>query len=404
MRERPWLLGAVLAATLAAAASTAAVTRHGAAPEKHPGRFRTTAARHHPPKRRAPRSLEIAAVGDMTFGRADVLPAGGASRLLAHLRWALHSDVTVGNLETTLGSGGYSKCPRVHSKTCFAFQAPAGTAGELRRAGFAAVNVANNHSDDYGDEGIRETGAALRSAGLAFTGRPGQITYVVRNGVKVALLGFAPYRYDQDLLDVNGAKQLVRRAAERSDIVIVFIHAGAEGAAYQHVRPGMETYLGELRGDPLRFAHAVVDAGADVVLGSGPHVLRGMEWYRGRLIAFSLGNFVGYHTLDTSGVLGASAVLRLRLDEDGSFVAGSLVPLRLDASGTPSRDASGDSIGLVSSLSRADFAQAGVRLSRAGVLLAQRPSSPGRQKSISLSCGLPLSGCSSSAGRHSPSS
>ena len=376
MRKPPWLLGAVLAATLVAAATTAAVTRRGTVPREH-ARHTDPRPRHHAPKHRAPRSVEIAAVGDMTFGRAGSHPAGGASSLVARVKWALRGDLTVGNLETTLGSGGYSKCPRGRSKTCFAFQAPAGTAGALRQAGFAAVNVANNHGDDYGAEGIRETGAALRSARLAFTGRPGQITYVVRRGVKVALLGFAPYRYDEDLLDIGSATRLVRRAAQRADIVIVFIHAGAEGSAYQHVRAGMETYLGELRGDPLRFAHAVVDAGADVVLGSGPHVLRGMEWYRGRLIAYSLGNFVGYHTLDTTGVLGTGAVLRLRLDDDGSFVTGSLIPVRLDASGMPSRDPAARAIALVSSLSHADFGATEVRLSRTGTLLGSLTQGPG---------------------------
>ena len=134
----------------------------------------------------------------------------------------------------------------------------------------------------------------------------------------------------------------------------------------------METYLGEPRGDPLRFAHAVVDAGADLVLGSGPHVLRGIEVYRGRLIAFSLGNFVGYHTLATTGALGASAVLRVRLSEDGSFARGSLIPIRLDASGTPRPDSSSAGVTAVASLSHDDFGRAGVRMR--GCALVRAPS------------------------------
>ena len=79
------------------------------------------------------------------------------------------------------------------------------------------------------------------------------------------------------------------------------MHAGAEGSDRAHVEPGPETYLGEPRGDSVAFTHAVVDAGADLVVGSGPHVLRGLEWYRGRLIAYSLGNASGYRTLSTAG-------------------------------------------------------------------------------------------------------
>src|SRR5204862_6936473 len=126
------------------------------------------------------------------------------------------------------------------------------------------------------------TGAALRAARLPYTGRPGLTRYVTTNGVKLALLGFAPYDYDDDLRDTDAAAARVREAATKADLVVVFIHAGAEGAEHQHVRPGTETYLGEQRGDSIRFAHAVVAAGADLVLGSGPHVLRAMEWYRGR--------------------------------------------------------------------------------------------------------------------------
>src|SRR5262249_13521708 len=153
-----------------------------------------------------------------------------------------------------------------------------------------------------GPAGIAETDAALAAAGLAWTGRPAQVTYLARGGVRIALLGFAPYGYGDGLLDIPGAVAQGRAAAARAQPVIVFLHAGAEGAAAQHVRPGMETYLGEERGDPVAFAHAVVDAGADLVLGSGPHVLRAMEWYRGRLIAYSHGNFAGYDTFGLDGV------------------------------------------------------------------------------------------------------
>jgi poly-gamma-glutamate capsule biosynthesis protein CapA/YwtB (metallophosphatase superfamily) len=128
--------------------------------------------------------------------------------------------------------------------------------------------VANNHTDDAGAIGLQETDEALTAAHLSWTGRPGQITYLVRNGIKVALLGFAPYDYDSNLLDIPAAVAAVKQATQHAQLVIVFIHAGAEGAGAQHVRPGMETYLGEERGDPIAFAHAVVDAGADLVLGS----------------------------------------------------------------------------------------------------------------------------------------
>jgi len=195
-----------------------------------------------PKAKRRPRPvvpIQLAGVGDMTFGTPGVTPPGGAAALLARVPRSLQSDLTLGNLETTLGTGGSAKC-RAGSTQCFSFQAPAATALALKRAGFGAVNLANNHSDDYGSHGQAQTGAALRAAHLPYTGRPGQTTYVKRRGVKVALLGFAPYDYDDSLLDIAGAVSRVRRAAARADLVVVFIHAGAEGAEHQHVRPGME--------------------------------------------------------------------------------------------------------------------------------------------------------------------
>src|SRR5947208_3557064 len=127
-------------------------------------------------KHRAPlMPLALAAVGDMTFGTAGVTPPGGAGALLARVRRSLQSDLTVGNLETTLGTGGASKCA-AGSTQCFSFQAPASTAVALKRAGFGAVNLANNHSDDYGSSGQSQTSAALRAAHVPYTGRPGQTT------------------------------------------------------------------------------------------------------------------------------------------------------------------------------------------------------------------------------------
>jgi hypothetical protein len=174
---------------------------------------------------------------------------------------------------------------------------PPGAAFGLRALGFTLVNQANNHSLDYGAAGRAQTVAAPRAAGIAHTGFPGEITVLRVHGLRVAFLGFAPYPYDAELLDVPAAQALVRRARRRAAIVVVIIHAGAEGPGALHVPYGPQYYLGEDRGDARAFAHAVIDAGASIVLGSGPHVIRGVERYRGRMVAYSLGNFVGYHTL-----------------------------------------------------------------------------------------------------------
>ncbi len=287
----------------------------------------------------------------------DIALLGAApSSLFAHVRTPLRrADVAIGNLEGTLGGGGQSKCGE-ESTNCFAFQSPPGSAALLRSAGFDDLNVANNHAFDFGASGQEQTLQALAGNGLHWSGRPGQITILRTQGLRLAILGFAPYPWAQSLLDIPAARELVRRAAARADLVVTVLHAGAEGTDHQHVPRGTEYYLGESRGDERRFAHALVTAGADLVVASGPHVLRGLELFHHRLIAYSLGNFAtAGGALDTEGVLGESAILLATLRADGRIAAGQLLPVRIVGSEPQRLYGTNDVIPRVNALSRADF-------------------------------------------------
>ncbi|HET9104928.1 MAG TPA: CapA family protein [Solirubrobacteraceae bacterium] len=300
------------------------------------------------------RSVTLEWVGDIALSAQRGLPPGGVTGALRPVRRTLRdADLTLGNLEGTLSTGGRSKCAALIGN-CFAFQAPPALARPLRAAGFDLLNQANNHALDFGPSRRDQTRRTLRTAGIATTGAPGQITILRAHGVRIAVVGFAPYPYAADLLDIPAAQALVRRARRRAPLVAVIIHAGAEGAAALHTPYGSESFAGENRGDPRAFAHAVIRAGAAVVLGSGPHVIRGVERYRGRLIAYSLGNFLGYHTLQDGGVLSDSAILRVTLDLRGRVLAGRWIPLRL-IDGLPRPDPRDASAHLVAALSRQDF-------------------------------------------------
>jgi hypothetical protein len=311
------------------------------------------------------RGVSINWVGDIAFSRADGLPPHGGVGVFKSVRPVLRGgDYTTGNLEGTLGTGGTTKC----RGDCFAFQAPPGYARLLHRVGFDLLNMANNHSHDAGARGIRATIAALSSAGLAHTGIKGRVTLERVNGVRLGFVGFAPYPWASPLTDIPAARRLVRRAAGHADVVVVMMHAGAEGAGAIHTPHGTEHAFGENRGAPRRFAHAVVRSGADAVLGSGPHVLRGIECYRRAVIAYSLGNFVGYHTLGTGGVLSLSGILRVGFGSHGRFAGGRLYPVRLRRPGVPHRDGSRASVRLVRSLSRHDFGRTACPISHSGVV------------------------------------
>lgn len=311
--------------------------------------------------------VAIVATGDIVMGSTPNLPPDGGRSFFSDVEADLAGDVVLGNLEGTLSTGGGSKCGS-GSTNCFAFQTPPSYARWLAQAGFTVMNLANNHAFDYGASGLRQTIAALDREGLGHTGRPGQVTVQKVGQIRVALVGFASYPWAASLTDIAGAKRLVEKAGRSADVVIVTMHAGAEGRDRQHVRRGTERFLGENRGDVVRFTHAVVDAGADLVVGHGPHVLRGMEWYKRRLIAYSLGNFAGYEVFSLGGALSTSGILRVILRGDGTFETGRLVPTTLVGKGVPALDPSEAAHGMVRTLSREDFGARAVKVSPDGLL------------------------------------
>jgi hypothetical protein len=339
-----------------------------ATPDAAAAATRTQTATHasRPERRETPEgTFTVSAVGDVMMGSAPNLPPDGGADYFAGVESSIRADIGLANLEGTLSTGGSSKCGS-GSSSCFAFHTPPSYARWLRLAGFTVLNLANNHAADFGAIGRAQTLAALGRERLRWAGRPGEITVVTAKGIRVALLGFAPYPWAQSLTDIGAAKRLVAKARARADVVIVTMHAGAEGIAHQHVTPGTETFLGENRGNPVAFSHAVIDAGADLVVGSGPHVLRGLEWYRGRLIAYSLGNFGGYGAFAMGGALSRSAILRVELRGDGRIVAARLVAVRLVGAGIPELDPDGAAYSRVRSLSRADFGSLGATVSTDG--------------------------------------
>lgn len=300
-----------------------------------------------------PPTVTLAAVGDTELGDTPTLPSDPATWFDA-VRAALAAPVVFGNLEGTLTDATTSKCGAA-ALDCYAFRVPPSYAAIYRAAGFTVLNSANNHSDDFGPAGVASTSAALRAAGIVQAGLPGQIGLMRVGAVRVAFCDFAPYVLTNDLLDTAAAAQLIARARAEADVVVVYMHAGAEGANADHVTRQSEYFLGEDRGNPYAFAHFAIDHGADLVIASGPHVLRGMEWYRGHLIAYSLGDFANYEDFSSAGTLALSGILHVTLTAAGRFVGGRFTSLVLAPDGHASVDPHGAAAAFVNQLSREDF-------------------------------------------------
>ncbi|MEI9992824.1 MAG: CapA family protein [Rhizomicrobium sp.] len=268
-----------------------------------------------------------------------------------------HADVAFVNLEGPLYEGGQGTgkdCAQ-----CFAFHGPTFYAGVLRSLGVDVVSLANNHSGDYGEAGRDSTMAALRSNGIAYGGldrdgaRDGEM--VLPSGKRVALIAFAPNNGTLNINDLTRAAALVRDLKKTHDLVMVSFHGGGEGWTYVHVKPGPETFVGENRGNVTAFAHTVIDAGADIVIGQGPHVPRAVEVYRGHLIAYSLGNFWTYSGVQTYAVSGLGPVLEAWVAPDGAIAGFTIHSTRQAGLGVPHLDPLDEASRYMLYLTRSDF-------------------------------------------------
>jgi poly-gamma-glutamate capsule biosynthesis protein CapA/YwtB (metallophosphatase superfamily) len=281
-----------------------------------------------------------------------------------------NADLTFGNLEgTILDKGGTPKrCS--NPAACYVFRSPESYASHFSTAGFDLLSLANNHSGDFGSTGRTRTKAVLDEEGIAYAGLAGtdETAIIERNGVKYGFCAFAPNRGTCDVRNLSRAKEIVSSLVPKCDVIIVSFHGGAEGSKHQHVTRRTETYYGENRGNVYNFAHAVVDAGADIVFGHGPHVTRAMELYNDRLICYSLGNFCTYGRFNVRGVNGVAPIVSLRIDDEGKFIDGQVIPIYQMKTHGPKYDSQKRAIKLLQDLTAADFPETTLSIDDEGIL------------------------------------
>jgi len=321
----------------------------------------TTAPAEAPPQHPAPThpGLHVTAVGDIMLGTdfpENILPDDDGVGFLQAVTPALSAaDVTFGNLEGVLMDGGEPVKQCKNKSICFLFRSPTRYATYLAQAGFDVMSLANNHARDFGEEGRSSSMAALDAVGIHHSGREGTTASWIANGRRVALVAFAPNVGANLLNEPEPARVLVASLAAHHDIVIVSFHGGAEGNGAEVLPFGIEIYAGEDRGSVVAFSRAMVDAGADLVLGHGPHVVRAMELYQDRLIAYSLGNFATYYGISVEGIRGIAPILQVTLDDTGRFESGRVIATTQIRPAGPSLDPSGAVIALLKSLTATAF-------------------------------------------------
>jgi len=317
------------------------------------------------PAKDSVKTVTIAMVGDLMLGSNNPamyrMPPNDGKDLLKEATPVLtEADIAFGNLEGVLmtDSGTSKQCS--NPKVCYAFKSPDHYVQHFVNAGFDVMSTANNHIGDFGSRGRANTKKVLKEAGLAFAGmldKPFDI--FERDGVKYGFCAFAPNSGTMPLKDLAGMARIVRHLDTTVDIVIVSFHGGAEGTSYSHITRKQELFLGEDRGNPYDFARKAIDAGADLVIGHGPHVPRAIDVYKGRFIAYSLGNFATYG-FSTEETLGLAPVIRVRVDRNGGFLDGSVVSFRQEKNAGPKKDPAKGALKEIRRLTESDVPEAGI--------------------------------------------
>ncbi len=324
--------------------------------------------------------LRIKAVGDVMMGSRTpnkiVPPQNGKVFIDSTAKLLSDADITFGNLEGVFVNENVKpqKCSAAsrNAGRCYEFGMSDTLAYTLKELHFTVMSGDNNHASDYGSQGVVHTQKTLDKHKILYASKKKPIS-IKKGDVSIAVAAFGHSGVSWHVGNVENVKKIITDLDKKYDLVMVSFHGGAEGTSAQHTPNKVETYYGENRGNVIAFAHTAIDAGADLIIGHGPHVLRGIELYKSKLICYSLGNFLTYGNINIRGVKGASVVMDIILDEKtGDFKTGNIIPVRQIGRGIPSYDPTFEAVKLIKGLTKIDFPSSPLIITDKGELQTQQ--------------------------------
>ncbi len=353
--------------------------------------------------------IRIKAVGDVMMGShtpSTIIPPNNGQAFIDSIAPYLDSaDITFGNLEGVFINGNVKpqKCSEKSrkAKRCYEFGMPDTLVYTLKKLNFDVMSMDNNHNSDYGWQGVRHTKKKLDEVRINYASKKNPVilkipyqkdsvilkkepcfifsplkeieyttTITTIDTIQIVVVAFGHSSISYHVENLDSTRQIIKKLSAKHDIVLVSFHGGAEGTSAQHVEDKTEHYYGENRGNIYRFAHTAIDAGADMVIGHGPHVLRAFEIYNNKFICYSLGNFLTYGNVNITGVKGLGAIIDINIDpKTGDFVSGKVIPTRQVDKGIPTYDSTGEALKVISSLTKSDFPHGNVDIRDNGSII-----------------------------------
>jgi poly-gamma-glutamate capsule biosynthesis protein CapA/YwtB (metallophosphatase superfamily) len=328
-----------------------------------------------PQKKEITDTIDLVFVGDIMMGTnypaPGYLPPNNGKDLFKEVApYLQNADITFGNCEGTLFDAGGTPKQCANPAVCYAFRQPAALGNNLKEAGFNLISIANNHFGDFGEEGRKQTIANLEKLGMKIAGQESHPTTIIQaKGIKLGMVAVAPNNNCIKINDYERVKKYIAELKKECHLVLVSFHGGAEGRDHTHVPRKHEIFYGEDRGNVYEFAHTMVDAGADMVIGHGPHVTRAFDYYKGKFIAYSLGNFCTWDRVSLAGVSGIAPILKLSVTAKGVLTKASIIPTRQVGKGIPIIDSFKQVTRQLQALTSKDFPEAQLNINEKGYII-----------------------------------